>query len=228
VTRRVPPVVWALVPIAALTVLGVMGATIVGLHNDLRTQQGAVQQLADDSRNLRTQVQDKGDTPVAPPPEVRLNAETPPTTAAPLTETQARDLIADYFKDNDAVTPADVTQAVTAYCALRGCVGSPGQPGSAGSAGAAGPQGPVGPPGPQGATGSQGPAGPTGPQGAPGVNGSEGAQGQPGAQGPPGPAGPQGAQGPPVGSFTFGALGVNYVCTDPEGDAQYTCELVVP
>jgi hypothetical protein len=226
VTRRVPPAVWAIFPIAAITVLGIMGATIVGLHNDLRTQQGAVQQLADDSRNLRTQVQDKGDTPVAPPPEVRLNAETPPTTAAPLTEDQARELIEDYFKDKESATPADVTQAVVAYCALRGCVGQPGQPGAAGSAGAAGPQGPAGLPGPQGATGSQGPPGPTGPQGAPGVNGSDGAQGEPGAQGPPGPAGPQGAQGPPVGSFSISGpgLGALLVCRDEDGDTQYTCE----
>jgi hypothetical protein len=155
-----------------------------------------------------------------------LNADTPPTTAAPMTEDQARELIEDYFKDKESATPADVTQAVVAYCALRGCVGQPGQPGAAGSAGAAGPQGPAGLPGPQGATGSQGPAGPAGPQGASGVDGSDGAQGEPGAQGPPGPAGPQGAQGPPVGSFSISGpgLGALLVCRDEDGDTQYTCE----
>lgn len=224
---RVPAVVWPVVVLGVVVALGLIGATIVDLRAELQKTKGALQQVSDDSRNLRTQVQGTGQTPVAPPPEVRLAASTPPTTASPPSEAQVRDAVTDYLDDHppaDGKTPsaADVQQAIIAYCALRGCVGAIGQPGAAGSAGAAGP------PGPQGATGAQGPAGSQGPQGVPGpsgADGSQGPQGEPGAQGPPGPAGPpgpqgqQGAQGPPVGSFSF----LGFTCDDQDGDTVYTC-----
>ena len=224
--RRVPPVVWAVLPVAVLVALGVMGATIADLRTELRGQRNSLALLTADSKNLRTQVQDTGETPVAPPPEVRLGATSPVTTPSPPSEDQVEDAVRKFLEDDPAVTPADVSQAVVAYCALRTCVGSPGQPGASG---AEGPTGPQGPQGSQGATGPQGPAGPQGQPGAQGPTGADGAQGPPGGQGPAGADGAPGlpgGQGPPVGSFTFTFLLTNYLCADSENDGQYTCQAV--
>jgi hypothetical protein len=93
---------------------------------------------------------------------------------------------------------SDGTSVVT----VTGLPGEDGAPGPPGPTGAAGPVGGVGPEGP---TGDRGPAGPAGPEG------------------PPGPNGDTGPQGPPVGSFAFSFAGLNFLCTDPEGDGSYQC-----
>lgn len=93
-----------------------------------------------------------------------------------------------------------------------------------------------------------GPAGPAGANGTNGTDGRDGRDGQPGGGGvqgdvgPPGPSGSQGPQGDPgtqgaagvdgsdgsgVGSFTFVAGGVVYLCADPEGDLAYECSAVM-
>lgn len=229
---------WVALSLLVLIGFGLVAARDASLRDQRRQRAALISQLTADVKNLRTQVQDgtvKGEIPAAPPPEVRLGATEPTPTPTPPTEEQVRQAIEEYFDDNQAVAPSDVSQAVVAYCALRGCSGEPGQPGAAGIAGAAGTpggEGPAGPPGPQGATGAQGPPGAVGPQGAPGAkgqDGSQGPQGAPGAQGPAGPQGPpgaQGAQGPPVGEFSFTWLLTTWVCRDVEGDSTFACEPV--
>ena len=109
--------------------------------------------------------------------------------------------------------------------AVPGEQGPQGDRGPRGDPGAVGPQGPAGPAGPQGVAGPAGPAGATGPAGADGINGVDGAPGPQGEPGPIGPAGPQGPTGPAPASFTFEAAGNRtFVCTDPDGDGNYTCE----
>lgn len=68
--------------------------------------------------------------------------------------------------------------------------------------------------------------------GAPGQDGRDGQDGAdstvPGPKGDPGAdstvPGPQGEPGPPPASFSFTWANTNYVCTDPDGDGNYTCE----
>ena len=92
-----------------------------------------------------------------------------------------------------------------------------------------GPRGETGPRGDQGPSGSAGAAGPGGLSGVDGLAGARGEPGQPGPageQGPQGPEGPQGVEGPPgpaPQSFTFTALGLTFVCTDPDGDGNFNC-----
>jgi hypothetical protein len=110
----------------------------------------------------------------------------------------------------------------------QGPQGIPGLKGDIGLPGAAGPQGPPGPAGPPGDSGMNGVDGAPGAQG---PAGEPGPQGEPGAQGP---EGPQGIQGPPgedgvtlvVGTWTFTALGVTYLCTLDEGSdpPHYNCQ----
>lgn len=218
--RKVPASVWAVLPIAIVVVGAFAAATYTNVRRDTR-QEGVIQQLSDDVRKLRTQVQDKGETPVAPPPEVRLAVNTPPTSAAPPSVDQVRDMVEDYMRDRGSVTDAEINAAVKAFCALRDCTGLPGAPGAAGAAGAAGPAGPQGPMGPQGAPGGQGQQGPPGPTGPQGPQGDTGLQGP---QGPQGIPGQNGAQGPAVREFTFGL----FVCRDTDGDLNYTCEALTP
>lgn len=215
--RRLPMLVWVVLPTVALVAAGIIGNRIVNLQDKITNLESSRDQFVSDIKKLRTQAQDEGLTPAAPPPEVRLGASTPVTTPAPATQDQVREAVEDFNADKPDVSEADIAVQVATFCALRSCAGEPGTPGAAGPAG------------PQGSTGAQGPAGPQGPTGPAGVNGSAGAQGEPGVQGPmgltgpqgePGPAGSQGAQGPPVGSFSF--LGLT--CSDPEGDGQYACE----
>lgn len=124
---------------------------------------------------------------------------------------------------NPVVTPSQLPQ--------------PGPAGAKGDTGATGPQGPQGP---------QGPAGDAGKNGRDGKNGDPGQDGQPGPAGPAGPKGDTGAQGPagpqgdqgPKGdtgepgypdSFTYtDPAGFTYLCTDPDGDHDYTCERQTP
>lgn len=86
--------------------------------------------------------------------------------------------------------------------------GIDGKDGAAGEPGAAGPPGVTGTSGPPGTVGSPGDVGPQGPSG---------------PQGMPGPQGPEGPTGPSPGSFTFTFEGINFVCTDPDGDGNYQC-----
>lgn len=132
---------------------------------------------------------------------------------------------------------------------LQGVRGANGKVGAPGPGGPAGPRGPQGPPGPgpnftladvvaglspklvatiedrlpgivaDNCHGScVGPQGETGPRGPAGQDGAQGLQGEPGAQGATGP------QGPAVVSWTFvDGTGLSHVCSDPDGDLNYTC-----
>lgn len=239
---RVPWVVWALVPLL-IAALAAIGAVVADLRRQSDLRGEVIEDLSTDVQRLRSQVEAGGETPVAPPPEVRTGAADLPQTDSPPTQDQVRAAVEEFMRSEDPqVSPQDVARAVESYCALTRCVGLPGQPGAPGTpgtpgaageagapgaAGPAGPPGPAGPAGPPGAAGDVGEEGEPGAQGDPGPAGPPGPQGEPGPAGPAGPPGPQGAQGPPVGSFTFGALGLNFVCADSEGDGQYTCEPVL-
>jgi hypothetical protein len=87
-----------------------------------------------------------------------------------------------------------------------------------------GPAGEDGAPGPPGLTGMQGPQGEQGATGSTGSRGETGPAGPAGPGGEMGPAGPAGPPGPRVGSFTFSFAGLNYLCTDPDGDGNYQCD----
>ena len=225
--RRPSALAWVVLWIAVLLVAGVGTIVNVNLAGDRDALAKTVERLSGDVTNLRTQLEEEGEVPVAPPPEIRTeaaDAEQPPT---PPSEDQVRAAVEDYFDDQPAVTPAEITQAVVGYCALRGCAGSPGQPGPPGPVGAAGipgPEGPAGPQGPPGELGPQGPPGDQGPEGEPGPPGAEGPPGPPGPEGSPGAQGPPGPPGPPPGSFTFTVLLTTYTCSDPDADGAYTCE----
>lgn len=115
-------------------------------------------------------------------------------------------------------TPAEVLDAVIAYCQARsecrGPVGANGPGGQPGPAGQAGQDSTV--PGPTGPAGADGPQGPAGPAGAPGP------------PGPPGPAGPAGADGQPPTSWTYtDTFGIQRTCirSTPFNPSQptYTC-----
>lgn len=105
----------------------------------------------------------------------------------------------------------------------KGEDGAAGKTGQNGEAGATGAQGDPGVAGADGADGAQGPAGPAGPQGEPGPKGEQGPAGAKGETGSAGPAGPAGY--PDSFEITVGPQGnpVTYVCTDPDGDHDYTC-----
>lgn len=107
----------------------------------------------------------------------------------------------------------------------------PGPAGAKGDTGATGPQGPQGPPG---ADGKNGRDGKDGQDGAPGPIGPVGPKGDTGTQGPAGPQGDQGPKGDTGSagypdSFTYtDPTGFTYLCTDPDGDHDYTCERQAP
>ncbi len=113
-------------------------------------------------------------------------------------------------------------------------VGPTGPRGTRGPIGPTGSEGPAGPPGPAGEDGAPGPPGEPGPPGAsgePGEPGPAGPAGEPGPAGPAGEPGPAGATGPagppgpaPV-NFRFTVDGQSYLCSDPDGDLQYTCQV---
>jgi hypothetical protein len=99
---------------------------------------------------------------------------------------------------------------------LRGERGVPGARGERGIPGRSivGPPGPTGSPGPPGRDSVvPGPRGETGPKGDPGEDSTV-----------PGPQGERGEPGEAPRSFTFeDRTGRRYVCSDPDGDRNYTC-----
>ncbi|MGW4388192.1 collagen-like protein [Streptomyces sp. NPDC004685] len=124
----------------------------------------AVSTLAGDVRQLRSQLQAKGEKPAAPDPAKAVE---------------------------DLPDRAKVPVPIPGPPGPKGDPGEPGSPGPSGSPGKAGTDG-VGSTGPTGAAGSDGAAGPPGPQGEPGPAGPEGPAGQDGADGKDGQPCPDG------------------------------------
>lgn len=134
------------------------------------------------------------------------------------------------------IEPSDLPQPVAGPQGPQGPPGLPGLPGLPGADGRDGKDGKDGAPGADGRDGEPGPAGPPGPAGEPGEPGPTGPPGPAGPPGPPGPAGDDGSDGQDgepgyPESFTYTDPGtpapgdeITYVCTDPDGDRQYTCE----
>ncbi|MFF5001689.1 collagen-like protein [Streptomyces phaeochromogenes] len=127
---------------------------------DLRGQ--AVSTLAADVRELRAQVKDEGQVPVAPDPSDAID---------------------------DLPARAEVPVPIPG---LKGDPGRPGSDGEPGTDGERGDDGGDGAPGTPGQDGAPGTDGVQGPQGEAGVQGPQGEQGPRGEQGSPGPACPDG------------------------------------
>ncbi|MFB7162346.1 collagen-like protein [Streptomyces sp. NPDC056242] len=130
----------------------------------------AVSTLAGDVRQLRSQLQAKGEKPAAPDPSKAVE---------------------------DLPDRAQVPVPIPGPPGPKGEPGEPGSPGPSGSPGKAGKDGGngtdgVGSTGPSGAAGSDGAAGPPGPQGEPGPAGPEGPAGKDGADGTNGQTCPEG------------------------------------
>lgn len=207
--HRLPFLVWVVAAAVVAALMAWVIVTIVDQGQELEDTRGDRAALADDVDKLRGQLEALGEEPAAPPPDERVAGAGPQGDTGP---------------QGPAGPPGQ-----------PGVAGQPGARGLPGPAGEQGPTGPAGAPGAQGATGPAGPPGPAGAQGEAGEDGATGPQGETGAQGPAGPEaapgpvgpqGPQGAQGPPVASFTIVLPGRTIVCSDPEGDLQYTCEQV--
>lgn len=122
----------------------------------------AVSTLATDVRQLRSQLQAKGETPDAPDPEKAVE---------------------------DLPARAEVPVPIPGPPGPRGEPGADGTPGEPGEAGQSGLPGEPGAPG---TVGEQGPVGPPGPAGEPGPAGPQGEQGPPGADGRDGQTCPDG------------------------------------
>ncbi|MFE3122376.1 collagen-like protein [Streptomyces hydrogenans] len=148
-------------------------ATEIAAEADLRG--AAVGVLATDVRQLRSQIQADGGTPLAPDPD-RAVDDLPLRSEVPVQIVGER---------GPAGPPGP-----------RGPQGNPGEA-ATGPTGPAGQPGASGPPGPQGERGpaATGPAGEPGPSGAPGPTGPVGPAGPDGATGPSGPTGPAGRDG---------------------------------
>ncbi|MEW2570512.1 collagen-like protein [Streptomyces sp. NPDC047070] len=125
----------------------------------------AVTTLATDVRQLRTQVRDEGETPVAPDPD---------------------DAVDDLPARAEVPVPIPGPRGPAGQTGPSGKSGSDGSSGTDGDDGAPGTDGTDGAPGEQGVPGPHGEAGPTGEQG---PRGEQGARGEPG---PPGPGCPDG------------------------------------
>jgi hypothetical protein len=215
VRRRLPVVAFVAGLVVVVLLMAWVIVTVFNQGQELDATRDDRTALADDLRKVRSQVEALGQEPAAPPPEERVGEPLSPGPQGPPGPKGDQGVRGDQGRPGD-----------------KGDRGDKGDKGDAGNPGATGPQGPIGPAGSQGPTGSQGPPGPAGAAGATGADGAQGPagpQGPPGPQGeqgPQGPAGPQGAQGPPVGSFTITVGPRTFVCADPEGDMQYTCEPV--
>lgn len=205
---------WIIVIFAVAAILGLV-ATLIASYIAWSEKQKQV----DAGKNLAVQVQQacKDRAPV----EESLK---------PLCE-QAKDV------ESTATSGPQGPPGIAGITGPRGPMGFIGPQGPKGDDGRPGIQGPRGPPGSAddgedgspGAPGAEGEAGPPGPQGEQGPPGPQGQPGNDGANGAQGPQGPPGPAGFPV-SWTFtvpDAIGngsTTYVCTDPDGDRNYTCE----
>lgn len=149
---------------------------VASLADEADLRGSAVSTLATDVRQLRAQLQARGETPAAPDPEQAVEdlperAEVPVPIPGPAGRPGRDGKPGPSGKDGldgDPGTP--------------GADGAPGQDGAQGEQGPEGPQGPQGPEGPQGTHGEQGPEGPQGEQGPPGQDCPDGYSMQP----PPG------------------------------------------
>lgn len=167
--------------------------------------------LTDAVATLGFQVESLGGYPVVDPPDNPDVVGVPPTPEA-VAEAVSRYLVEHPPEPGRPPTDQEINAAVAQYCFVFGCTGPEGQTG----------------PGPSDAQvaqsvstycaahgGCRGSVGPGGPQGEPGPQGAQGLQGD---------QGPQGDPGSPPASFTFTYLGIDYTCTDPDADGNYTCE----
>jgi hypothetical protein len=169
------------------------------LPPDSPEQQQAVQKLAPIARELETVEERCYD-------ENPLPNQPPSDQPAPIASTPTATPSAASKDGRDGV---DGRNGKDGRDGADGAPGAPGQPGNPGRdatplPGAPGPAGPAGPPGANGEDGAPGPEGPAGPQGEQGFPGFDG-------------------QSPVSLTFPDGT-----VCTDPDGDLNYTCTEVGP
>ncbi|MFE7237165.1 collagen-like protein [Streptomyces sp. NPDC057580] len=195
---------WIATALLALTGFGILiwqridNETVRGdqLAEEANLRGNAVSTLATDVRKLRSQLQAKGETPVAPDPTKAISdlpdrAEVPVPIPGPPGPKGDKGDKGDTGAAAPTITP------------------SPGPSGAPGVAGAdstvPGPQGPAGPPGADSTV--PGPAGPAG------------------SAGPAGEQGPRGEQGPAPSGWTYtDPTGTTYECApDSTGSTHYTC-----
>lgn len=157
-------------------------------NDDIAALAGAVDEL-------RVQVLNLGEEPVAPPAEDIV--ENPPSVVAIPGPEGPR--------------------------GPQGATGAPGSPCQPANPNCIGPPGPIGPAGAAGSDGATGPAGDTGATGAPGesIVGPQGPQGETGVTGATGPQGPAGPPGP-AGATTCpeGFTLTPFVLNSPEGQVD--------
>lgn len=159
--RKRPPAWMRSIAIMAATIALLIGVGSSAVTNGY--QQAQISTLSANNDALRSQVQQLGERPVAPPAE-DVTGTTPSIAPIPgpsgSSGTNGRD-------GRDA-TSAQIAQGVAEYClAHTSCTGPPGRDGTNGKDGV---------PGPAGADGA---AGANGADGAPGLPGTPGAPGEP-------------------------------------------------
>lgn len=200
--KRLRRVLVLVLVILASTAVGLGIATNIKQNSELHDALVTVGVMSNDIAGLRAQVYSLGQTPSAPPPEVR-------------TEGQITTVVGP--KGDKGDPGKDGSTPVCFY--IDACQGPKGDPGV------------NGPPGPKGDQGVQGIEGEQGPQGEPGVNGTNGTNGVDGSPGPQGPEGPQGPQGipgefPAIYTVTNADLTTQTCVRD--APSHYTCTLDAP
>lgn len=214
---------FAAVVLVTGVLVGLVATRLVAIDEEVDDNAARQAALFDAIDDLRFQIISEGEQPVAPAPE-RIVAEGPAGERGADGERGERGSRGERGADGAdgeqgpsgrPPTDAEIGAAVTRYCAVNPCVGPPGPGPSAEQVRAAvdgycATNGCAGEPGP----------GPSDEQVATAVANycSSGA-----CTGPAGPAGPQGPRGPAPASFTFEARNQSFVCTDPDGDGNYTC-----
>lgn len=201
--RRPESLLWAVV--VALFLLGC--AYIVdrqlALQASLNAQQTATTKLGAALDTTRTQLQQHGVTPKAPPATTIVQGVPGATGAA------GQSIVGPQGPaGKDGVSPDPQAIAALVATMVHPSPGPTGPPGPVGARGAPGADSTV--PGPAGATGAAGPAGSPGPAG---------------PQGGGGPSGPAGATGPAPSGWTWTASdGTVYNCVpDSAGSTHYVC-----
>jgi hypothetical protein len=206
--------------VIASALVGWAIATNIKQNTELRDNLNTIGILSNDVAGLRTQIYSLGQTPTAPPPEVR-------------TEGNITTVVGPKGDKGETGSPGkDGKDGSTPTCYFfDSCIGPMGLTGPKGDNGTNGTNGI------DGKNGTDGMDGATGPQGEQGISGSEGPQGVQGEQGPQGSEGPQGPQGIQGEQGFPGPLAPTYSVTNPDGTsmtcvldapAHYTCKLDLP
>lgn len=205
-----------------LVIAGLLGAVLYLAGQDARQRDRAQEQARFNARDrqtlaqtvdlLRRQLLRAGVTPAAPPADKIIDGLPGPP-------------------GPPGAVGAPGLDGVTGKAGLPGPPGSTGRVGNTGSQGASGQPGATGDTGPSGVDGSAGTDGKDGSAGDPGSTGDAGTAGAAGPQGDTGATGltgATGATGPEPASFTFDVGPVTYVCSDPDGDGNFTCSQTGP